>query len=641
MRDARRHRRPVARSPSSTSSGPARWTRCRGSSVAQMRRRRSAASSTRRPRRQRGGFRVRPDHHAAGDDHFRVVTGGAHGMADRKWFADHLPDDGTARGRPDRRRTRRSGCGARGRATSSPQSTRDDVSHDGFRVRHLPRDRGRRRCRCSRRGSPTSASSAGSCTSRSSRAPRLWDLCYEAGQQTASCRSASGSTAPPAGWRRATAPTAPSSTPEHTIVEAGMTGRRSRPQTSSARTPTSSSAPRPPATILCTLTVDDHTASTASKRYMLGREPILSRDGDALADGRGRRSYVTCAGSAPSLGKHLLMAYLPAREAVEGNALAVEYMARAVPGDGGRVERTPLFDPDNAGSGDSRWKVLVCVKRVPDASAAGHAHRRRAGRRRAARGLHHQPARGVRGRAARCRSARRPAARPRCSPSAPRTRSSSCATRSPWAPGARSCRGRRRRLRPGRRRRRDRRRGRGARGGGQAYDLVLLGNEAADTGDFQVGIRLALRARPPVVAGSRPFEVKDGRLIVRRDGPDGDEVFDVPLPAVVTVKEGGVVPRYPSVPGRIRAKKAPVRRVTPTVAPVGNGRVLLTLPPEETKTVEILGRGADARPRRRRPVRAARAGGAMTTTAVLVETNEQAGRAAVGTGAHVRAQHRR
>ena len=131
---------------------------------------------------------------------------------------------------------------------------------------------------------------------------------------------------------------------------------------------------------------------------------------------------------------------------------------------------------------------------------------------------------------------------------------------------------------------------------GQPYDLLLFGNEAADTADFQVGIRVAHRLGVPVVAGVKTFEVKDGRLIVRRDGTDGVEVFDLPTPAVLTIKEGGVVPRYPSVPGRIRAKKAPVDRIAPTVQPVGNGRVVLTLPPEETKTVEILGRGADAAP---------------------------------------------
>jgi electron transfer flavoprotein beta subunit len=131
---------------------------------------------------------------------------------------------------------------------------------------------------------------------------------------------------------------------------------------------------------------------------------------------------------------------------------------------------------------------------------------------------------------------------------------------------------------------------------GRPYDLLLFGNEAGDTADFQVGIRVAYRLGLPVVAGVRNFEVKDGRLLVRRDGPDGVEVFDVPTPAVLTVKEGGVVPRYPSVPGRIRAKKAPVERVAPTAQPVGNGRAGLTLPPEQTKTVEVLGRGADAAP---------------------------------------------
>jgi len=131
---------------------------------------------------------------------------------------------------------------------------------------------------------------------------------------------------------------------------------------------------------------------------------------------------------------------------------------------------------------------------------------------------------------------------------------------------------------------------------GQPDDLLLFGNEAGDTGDFQVGIRVAYLLGLPVVAGVKTFEVKDGRLLVRRDGLDGVELFDLPTPAVLTIREGGVVPRYPSVPGRIRAKKAPVEAVTPTVTAVGNGRVMLTLPPEQTKTVQILGRGADAAP---------------------------------------------
>ena len=44
----------------------------------------------------RGGFRSDLTIMRLGDEHFRVVTGGAHGMADLKWFADHLPEDGSA-----------------------------------------------------------------------------------------------------------------------------------------------------------------------------------------------------------------------------------------------------------------------------------------------------------------------------------------------------------------------------------------------------------------------------------------------------------------------------------------------------------------------------------------------------------------
>ena len=72
----------------------------------------------------------------------------------------------------------------------------------------------------------------------------------------------------------------------------------------------------PPAAILCTLTVDDPTASSGIRRYMLGREPITRPDGGFIEDARGRRSYVTSAGSAPSIGKHVLMAYLPPEYAV-------------------------------------------------------------------------------------------------------------------------------------------------------------------------------------------------------------------------------------------------------------------------------------------------------------------------------------
>jgi glycine cleavage system aminomethyltransferase T len=98
---------------------------------------------------------------------------------------------------------------------------------------------------------------------------------------------------------------------------------------------------------MCTLTVDDHTSASGVKRYMLGREPIQTRDGKPLTDRKGRRSYVTSAGAGPSVGKHLLMAYLPPEHANVGEQLAVEYLNERYPVTVAVAGSTPIFDPDN------------------------------------------------------------------------------------------------------------------------------------------------------------------------------------------------------------------------------------------------------------------------------------------------------
>jgi electron transfer flavoprotein beta subunit len=129
-----------------------------------------------------------------------------------------------------------------------------------------------------------------------------------------------------------------------------------------------------------------------------------------------------------------------------------------------------------------------------------------------------------------------------------------------------------------------------------SYDLVLLGNDAADTGDFQVGIRLAYLLNRPVVNGARTLEVTGGTATAKVAGPDGVETYALPLPAIVTVLEGGVEPRYPSITGRMKAKKAKIEIVAPRAEPRGSGRVRLTLPPAQPSTVEVLGEGPDAAP---------------------------------------------
>jgi glycine cleavage system aminomethyltransferase T len=102
-----------------------------------------------------------------------------------------------------------------------------------------------------------------------------------------------------------------------------------------------------PAAVLCTLTVDDHTSASGMKRYMLGGEPILTRQGETLTDGHGHHPYVTSAGSAPSIGKHILMAYLPVEHAYVGNELAVSYMEERYPVTVVSADSTPVLDPEN------------------------------------------------------------------------------------------------------------------------------------------------------------------------------------------------------------------------------------------------------------------------------------------------------
>jgi electron transfer flavoprotein beta subunit len=129
------------------------------------------------------------------------------------------------------------------------------------------------------------------------------------------------------------------------------------------------------------------------------------------------------------------------------------------------------------------------------------------------------------------------------------------------------------------------------------FDLVLFGNEAADTGDFQVGIRVAVALDRPVVTGIKSLTLRDGAAFARREATGGGwETYEVPLPAVLSVKEGLNLPRYPSVPGRLRAKRKEIERIEPAWSQAGPLKLGLRLPEEEGAQVEILGHGPDAAP---------------------------------------------
>ena len=128
------------------------------------------------------------------------------------------------------------------------------------------------------------------------------------------------------------------------------------------------------------------------------------------------------------------------------------------------------------------------------------------------------------------------------------------------------------------------------------YDLVLLGNEAADTGDYQVGIRVAHELGWPVATGIKQLSVSAGTLVARREYRGVEEAYELPLPAVVTVKEGINLPRYPSLPGRLRAKRAPAERSAPAWAAEGLRKEALRVPPSSKHQATVLGNGPDAVP---------------------------------------------
>jgi electron transfer flavoprotein beta subunit len=128
------------------------------------------------------------------------------------------------------------------------------------------------------------------------------------------------------------------------------------------------------------------------------------------------------------------------------------------------------------------------------------------------------------------------------------------------------------------------------------FDLILFGNESADAGGFQVGIRVARALGRPVVNGIKGIELQDGALVARRESAEGMEVYRLGLPAVLGVKEGINLPRYPTLPGRLRSKKADV----PSQAAVGAAGGLITmafaLPVEQVTETTILGTGPEAAP---------------------------------------------
>jgi glycine cleavage system aminomethyltransferase T len=281
-----------------------------------------------------------------GADHFRVVTGGATGPADRHWVSRHLPGDGSAQLADLTSAFTTIGLwGPQARAVLA-ECANGDVSQEGFAF-----------------GTCRQLELAGVevLASRISYVGELgweiyvpieqgagvWDALFEAGGPHGLVPVGIGVYATTGRLEKGYRSFGDELTPEYDIVEAGMERPSVKQQDFIGKSAYLSQRESEPAARLCTLTVDDHRHGDGRLRYMLGHEPILALDGSRLVDGKGRPSYVTSAGSAPSLGKHILLAYLPTELATVGNSLVCEYMSHRFPVTVAAVGARPLFDPDN------------------------------------------------------------------------------------------------------------------------------------------------------------------------------------------------------------------------------------------------------------------------------------------------------
>src|SRR2546426_3254817 len=291
-----------------------------------------------------GGFKSDLTIMRLGDQHFRVVTGGAGGVAGRERVRDPpRPGAGPCRLTPSSAPIRALGPRARDILANT---TSDDVSNEGFKFGS---------CRTVEVGTQRVLASRISYVGDLGwelyvpieQGLKLWDTLWEAGRPHGLAACGIGGYGTTGRLEKCYRAHGNELETEYNVIEAGMTAPRVKEEDFIGKAAHLRHREEEPAAIMCTLTVDDHRSKSGEKRYMLGREPILTRDRKRIVDRLGRGSYVTSAGAGPSVGKHILMAYLTPEHAVVGDRLLVEYMGERYPVTVAVAGATPLFDPEN------------------------------------------------------------------------------------------------------------------------------------------------------------------------------------------------------------------------------------------------------------------------------------------------------
>jgi glycine cleavage system aminomethyltransferase T len=291
-----------------------------------------------------GGFKADLTIMRLAEDRFRVITGGATGNIDKKWFCDHIPEDGTVRFEELTSSLCTLGLwGPRARDVLQLVCS-DDVSHDGipygwvkeitigvvkalaFRISYV-------------------GELGWEIYTEMEHGLLLWDTLWNAGKPHGMLPVGMGVYGTTARLEKGYRSYGMELESEYNPVEAGLARPKIKRANFIGKEAYLQARAADPAAILCTLTLDDPISSNGEPRYMLGKEPILTVDGAPIVDSHGRRSYVTSAGSGPSVGKHILFGYLPPDVAQQGTQLKVEYLGEQYPVSVAVVGSTPLFDP--------------------------------------------------------------------------------------------------------------------------------------------------------------------------------------------------------------------------------------------------------------------------------------------------------
>jgi glycine cleavage system aminomethyltransferase T len=298
-----------------------------------------------------GGFRSDLTVVRLADDHFRIITGGADGPRDHKWFTDHLPEDGSVQLADVTSAYCTLGLwGPRARDVLH-SITEDDVSNEAF-----PFGTARRITVGTIPVLAVRISYVGDLGwelhAAMDHGLALWDMVATAGQPHGMVPAGIGVYGTTGRLEKGYRLMGAELESEYDPVEAGLALPKVKSADFIGREAYLKARESDPIAVLCTLTVGDHADSEGVDRYMSGGEPIVTTEGERIVDAKGRPSYVTSAGAGPSLGTYLLLAYLPADLAVEGTQLAVEYVGERFPVTVASAGRTPVFDPD-----DSRMKV--------------------------------------------------------------------------------------------------------------------------------------------------------------------------------------------------------------------------------------------------------------------------------------------